>query len=324
MNAAQSHTPAEDDAAALFRAVTEENVESIERFPTGLSGYVYDVTSVNGKKLVVRMTRPEYREILAGAVYWSERLRPRGIPLPRIMHNDIDACITPFPALLLERLPGTDLWHVYSDLSTGQKKALAAEIVRIQHKIGDMPLGNGFGDALSYDGPFPCRSWSEVVHASLERSRFRIDEVGVVDPSYVDRVQDALPPFEGYFSSVKPRAFLDDTTTKNVIVHEGRMSGIVDVDWVCFGDPLFTVALTRMSLLNLHHDLDYIEFWCEHLKLGKAERRVLDFYTCLFCVGFLSELGQAFNKDEADRIDPDAIAHLTDTLDGLLLLLPNF
>lgn len=323
MKASQSPTPMEDDAATLFRAVMEDDVKSVERFSTGLGSYVYDVTSVNGKKFVVRMTRPEHREILVGAVYWSELLRPKGVPLPQILHNDIDACTTPFPALLLERLPGADLWHVYSDLSAEQKKTLAGEIVLIQRKVGALPPGDGFGDVLSCDGPFPCRSWSEVVHALLERSRLRINEVGIVDPRHVDRVRDALPPFEGYFSRVQSRAFLDDTTTKNVIVHEGRLSGIVDVDWVCFGDPLFTVALTRMSLLNLNHDLDYIDFWCEHLKLGKAERAALDFYTCLFCVDFLSELGQSFNRDETEPVDLDAIAHLTDILDGLLSLLPD-
>jgi len=33
--------------------------------------------------------------------------------------------------------------------------------------------------------------------------------------------------------------FLDDLTTKNVIVQDGVLQGVVDFDHVCYGDPLF-------------------------------------------------------------------------------------
>ena len=42
--------------------------------------------------------------------------------------------------------------------------------------------------------------------------------------------------------AVPPLPFLDDLTTKNVLVDGGRLSGVVDVDVVCFGDPLATPA----------------------------------------------------------------------------------
>lgn len=47
--------------------------------------------------------------------------------------------------------------------------------------------------------------------------------------------------FDSYTSEVKPTPFLDDTTTKNVIINDGKLSGIVDVDYVNFGDHLLTL-----------------------------------------------------------------------------------
>ena len=57
------------------------------------------------------------------------------------------------------------------------------------------------------------------------------------DIDSVRKVANCATRFERYFAQIRPTPFLDDTTTKNVIVHEGKLSGIVDVDWICFGYP---------------------------------------------------------------------------------------
>jgi aminoglycoside phosphotransferase (APT) family kinase protein len=49
---------------------------------------------------------------------------------------------------------------------------------------------------------------------------------------------------ETYFSSVQPTYFLDDLTSKNVIVQDGELRGLVDFDVVCYDDPLYWLALT--------------------------------------------------------------------------------
>ena len=123
-------------------------------------------------------------------------------------------------------------------------------MVRAQALVGRLPEGKGYGFVTDPEGQFPHASWEGVVRASLARSRAMIERAGVMDSRAVDRVEARLPRFADYFTRVPSRAFLDDTTTKNVIVHEGRLSGIVDVDCGCYGDGLMTPALTRMSLLN--------------------------------------------------------------------------
>jgi len=103
-----------------------------------------------------------------------------------------------------------------------------------------------------------------------------------------------------------------------VIVHEGRLSGIVDVDVVCFGDPLLTLALTRMALLTRGFDLDYADAWAQELELDAAAHDRLRVYTALCCVDFVGELGQRFNRDAAPPVDPAEVAKLVGILDGLV------
>ncbi len=141
---------------------------------------------------------------------------------------------------------------------------------------------------------------------------------GVFETKTVAKVEERLYKFENYFSQIRPVAFLDDITTKNVIVHKGKLSGIVDVDWVCFGDSLLTVALARMSLLLSNYDLDYIGFWCDEINLKDGQKQILDFYTALFCVDFMSEIGQVFNKEKPLAIDSEKHRKLHSILENLL------
>jgi aminoglycoside phosphotransferase (APT) family kinase protein len=292
-----------------------EPIASAERFPTGLAHYVYDVVLASGRSLVIRLYRTGEDEDCASAIYWSNLLRPMGVPLPALLHAGTRAGM---PYLILERFPGRDLGLVYDTLRLEQKRAIAAEVVRIQRVVATLPEGQGFGFVPRCHGPFRHRSWSEVIQASLARSRARIEKAGVVSADPVSRVERSAERFAPYFSRIRPTAFLDDTTTKNVIVHEGRVSGLVDVDLICFGDPLFPISLTRTALVNAGHDQDYVDSWCELLALGPEQHAALCFYTALFCADFLGELGHSFNREDPIPVDASRLQRLLGLLDEQL------
>jgi Ser/Thr protein kinase RdoA (MazF antagonist) len=309
--------PTQDDASALARRLFGVGVREIARFPTGLCHYVYDVVLDDGRNVVVRLASDETRAILAGGIYWHDRLRRVGVPIPALLYADLDPP-GGFPVMVLERLPGRDLTFEYGNLTSDQKRSLARTIVGIQDRVGTLPQAAGFGFALSYDDAGLRTSWLDVVLADLERSRRRIIAAGIVDVAHVDRVGERVQTCAPYLRAVEPRPFLDDLTTKNVLVLNGALSGIVDTDCACFGDPLFTVALTWMALLGQRLETDYIDYWCQQLRLTREQEQALRLYTAVFCVGFLSELGQRFNKDEPAPVDPAYFHHLERTLDCLL------
>jgi len=313
------YLPNEQHVAQIVQRVRNESVLTVDRFTTGSRHFVYDVVTESRQNFVVRIAKPENKESLLGAMYWYKLLKPRGVQLPNVLYSDLEAVTSPFPYLIIERLAGEDLGIVYPQLSKDEKKSLASEMARIQDIAGTLPLGKGFGFVGSYESSYFQRTWIDVLYNSLERSRKRIQTIGAVDAQQVDRVAGQMRKYESYFSQVTPKCFLDDITTKNVIVHDGKLSGIVDIDCVCFGDHLFTIALTRMSLLNMGFDLDYIDFWCEAASLSEEQREVLQFYTALFCVDFMGELGQRFNKDKPPLVKAEDAQRLNGILDALLL-----
>lgn len=55
-----------------------------------------------------------------------------------------------------------------------------------------------------------------------------------------------------------------------------------------------------MALMSSGAELDYIDYWCDRIQANEEQRSVLRIYTALFCVDFMREVGQAFNKESAE------------------------
>jgi aminoglycoside phosphotransferase (APT) family kinase protein len=303
----------EDQAAALWRAETGRTPRAVSRFSTGNFNTVFLVED-EGQSFVLRFAPPGQREALKGAQFWLPALSQLDLPVPRIVSARPDA---PEPFLVLTYLPGRDLGHVHDELSPEQLRAIARAVVECQRRVAALRRANRYGYLTSFDDARGQPSWAAVVQAHLERSRSRIRANGHFDPGLVDKIESLLPRFRAALA-VEPAAFFDDATTKNVLVHEGRFSGLVDVDWLCFGDRLYTVALTRMSLLSARRPLDYIGFLLEDEAPTAEQLRTLDYYTLVFCADFLSELGMRFNQAVPPPVDPVHAQHLLSLYDHLL------
>jgi Phosphotransferase enzyme family len=311
MTSANSLIPTPADAERIAARACGSLAIRAERFSTGLANHVYDVLLKDGRQVVVRIVSPNSDTNIAAAVYWSKQLRPLGVPLPELIAYDEHGEQDGFPWMILQRFRGVDLSHAYSRMRLWQKQYIAEKVVAAQRIVAKgIACGEGFGFVV-FPTKWPCQSWDEVVRGSLDLARERILKVGVVDVGWVDRVQRLSVQFEAYFRSIEPTPFLDDTTTKNVIIDDhGNLSGIVDVDSICYGDPLYTIGLTRASLLNLGYDTDYTDHWLKLLNASEQQCRAVEFYTGLFLVVFLAEHGQQFNSDSPVAVDPKIIGKL--------------
>ena len=290
-----THLPDEITAIAVFRSHFSDSISSVTRFPTGLCHHVYEIRTETGQAYVVRIASAATRRNLQGGLYWHPRLKAAGVPVPGLYASSLG---DPFSYMLLERLPGADLGQVYFGLSASAKQVLAGRMAAIQRAVGVLPMAHRFGFAYSYEHADAAgkRSWAEVVAGDIARSEERIRRLGRIALSHVERVRAALVDYESYLQHVKPVPFLDDTTTKNVIVDRGTLSGIVDTDVVCFGDPIFTLGLTNTALLSMGADTDYIEFWLDAMGANREQRVMVVVYSLVFCLNFLGELGQIFNQ----------------------------
>lgn len=296
--------PTEARVVEVCRSRFDTAPDTVERLATGLCNRVYRVR-YGAESFVVRVS--PYAETLAGSSYWLKTLEKTGVTIPRVLHADLESGE---PAVIMTCLEGSDLGRVFDTLAPEERRAIAREIARANAKLRRLPEAKGFGFLSSYDDPAAKKDWKSVVVAHMERSRGRIAANGYFDPAYADRVESFLPRFEDYFRRVRPLPFFDDATTKNVMVSGGAFVGIVDLDWICFGDDLYAIALTRMSLLDSGRDDDYVDCWIEERGVTGAERAALEYYTLVFCLDFMSEKGTRFNEAEAAPVSAGEVRAL--------------
>jgi aminoglycoside phosphotransferase (APT) family kinase protein len=261
-----------------------------------LCHYVFDVELVGGTSIVARVAAHENVALLRSAEEWSAMLRPLGVPLPEILGSYLDTRDPQLPALVLERWPGDDLGTVCSMLTTAELRGVARKVIAIQSLVAQLVPGQGFGYVGSPAGPWPHATWRDAIEALVQRSVGWFGDRDHVE--LLDRVRARLARHADYLSRVVPTPYLDDVTTKNVIIGGGVVTGIVDVDWLGYGDPLMTPALAKVSLIGSGQPTEYADIWCDELDLTEEQMDVFDAYTALFCFMLLSESGRRFNQDD--------------------------
>lgn len=312
-----STIPNEEAALSIVQFKLGKKALTATRFLTGLDNYVYKVDLEDGTSVVARLNVSGKEAQYEAAVYWYTRLEPAHVPMPKLYFFNTKPGTVPY--MIMEYVEGKDLGEEYSNLTSEERKHIASHIATIHQSVAEyLPLGPGFGFADNYSSTNLHTSWITFLHTHLDRSAQWINEVGFVNTNQVERVRQKLNEYQNYFSKVSPTPFLHDTTTKNVLVSGGKVVGIVDIDSVCFGDPLFVPALTKMALLSINESTEYINFWCDALQISEQQNKIVDLYTAMFCANFLGEIGKQFNKELTGPVDSSINQERKRKLDQIL------
>jgi aminoglycoside phosphotransferase (APT) family kinase protein len=316
--------PTEADAALIVETHFGAKPRSLQRFTTGNQHFVFDAVTATGLPVVVRMTDPRDAEDFEGGVYWLKLLRSLEIPVPEVLEAEISGALMPFPYMVLSRLPGKDLWHVYQDLSREQKTEIAYAVIRIQDRVKhSLKPGDGFGFAVR-EGATPFLRWLDVVFDDMRKNKDKLAGSDVFDVALADPLVEMVMTYSDYLMNVPATPFLHDTTTKNVIIDRGRLSGIVDVDTICYGDPLWVVALTRSSLLCSGFSTDYADYWFNALQVGQAGKEAMTLYTAVHVFNFIGELAEILAANKISSTDHPYAKRVLSVYKSLLEELADF
>ena len=281
-----SLTPNEQIASSVVQSMMGELVLSSTRMATGDQNFVYAVKT-SAAEYVLRMTDISHINKFIAAISWQKMLIPLGVPLAEFIKSDLDSKYSPYPALLMVRLPGNDLVNVYPSLTNADKENLANEMIDIQALCNKLPPGPGYGILDGYDVMPTEKTWYAFISNRLELYKDHITKAAVFNPDLATQVLSIAKDMEECFRIIRPMPFLWDATERNVLVHNGKITGIVDVDEICFGDPLFVIALTSTCLELEDLDTLYTDYWAEALHLDKPAQARLDFYRLFYAIAFM-------------------------------------
>lgn len=201
-----------------------------------------------------------------------------GVPVPEVVQCDDTR-------LVMTCIPGRDLHYELPSMSRAQLTELAARIMDIQQAVAALPRNTGCGYVGI--GELATRTWSDVVRRP--NGYLYADPLPADTTRLYERLVTALDEAEPYLSGIRPVCFLDDLTTKNVMINEGKLSGVVDLDWVAYGDPLLHLGLTAAAVTveapptGRHYGDELVRF----AGVGSEQRRMIDLYEAVYLVNFL-------------------------------------
>jgi Ser/Thr protein kinase RdoA (MazF antagonist) len=203
-------------------------------------------------------------------------------------------------------------------LSNPQLNQIAAAVARAQAIAAQTESAGRYGYSSTPEQA-PHSTWSRVLEDNLSRAHARIASAGFFDAALVDIVRTKLAAIRPQIDAMAATPFLHDTTSKNVIVApDGRFSGIVDVDDLCYGDARYPAALTLAVMIVYGGPVAYVSAW---MRAARHENdRLFQLYVALFLLDLMGEHGHNFNGNEPAST-PGARATLQRALEGRLALI---
>jgi aminoglycoside phosphotransferase (APT) family kinase protein len=254
---------------------------------------VYRVFIPDDHSVVLRMSaRPK---TFAFSRHNLLALASLGLPVQKVLAAG--ATVDGGAYILLSWIPGRDLAHELPEMTPAHMTLLAEQIVHHQRRVGTLPEANAFGWApIGKSGPL--QRWTDLFGEPATPEA--LDDGTPIGHlrARLSRLRTAVEP---YFATVRPTPFLDDVTTKNVIMHNHTLAGIIDVDFVCYGDPLLTVGST-MALLaadgnpaGAFYGEELARFWTP----TETQQQAIRFYAALWTIGLLHGTDPTTHPDRA-------------------------
>lgn len=203
-------------------------------------GYNNNIYFINadGRQLALKVTKSDRLKI-HNEVFALRKWHDLGVPVPEIVLADRRNryCVE-------TRMPGMPLGRAH--LTGAQTAKVMAELgrhIRKMHSVKMKRFGyldrNGIGTKSSWER-FVSPDFNGCMKAMREKEVVRYDEM-----RRIDRFHERYKPL---INLRQGRLVHSDLTLDNIMVKDGRLSGIIDASDAMSGDPEFDLAYTYAAL----------------------------------------------------------------------------
>lgn len=274
---------------------------SIERLPTGICNEVYAV-ECDGTSYIVRMNKNVAE--MRGSSLFIPKLTALNLRVPKIIADEYNTEEFGFGYQILERLPGTDLSNVIEELSPEQLLDVAKEVANIFKNLRTLPTDGTFGLVMDeHGGKFT--NWKDWIEDDLQTSEQRAKDTGFIEKiiHLVAPTHAIIERYTAYFTQVPSVTYYGDIAGKNVLIDDGKFSGLVDLDALAYGDWLEAVGRIRASWYGSDYGKVYTDAVMNALELNDKQREMVRVYSLHHRFVWMCENGVVFNANTSNQID---------------------
>lgn len=266
----------------------------INHISIGICNEVYCVQLVD-KEIIVRLST--YKKFLMGSHDHIPQFKALGITVPTILAEDYGKTLVPFCYQIQNKIEGQDLGQVIQDLTPDQLRSLSKEVAKIFHLVKAMPTTGQFGVIWGGGENDLSDTWTDRMRIWLDESIARGIRTGVIDDMLLTLAENLFHEYKPYFNSVQPTMYYGDISSKNVMIYNGKFSGLVDLDGLTQGDPLEALGRIKLSWYGTAYGEFYNNELMRELKITPAERKLVTMYALLNQISLTCENGIEFNQN---------------------------
>jgi aminoglycoside phosphotransferase (APT) family kinase protein len=253
-------------------------VTGVTELSGGTYNVVYGVDLAGGRRTVLKVAPPPGQPLLTYEtdLVWAEALYYRrageaGLPVPEVLALGLAGEVLPREYVFVSRLPGRLLHE--ADLPSTVDTEIRRELGRLMAKQHAAP-GEWFG-YVRRDGHTRADRWSgsfATMVADILADGVRWDvAVPAGIPELVDRHRDLL-------DEVKTPALVHfDLWDGNVLIEDGRVTGLLDGERCMYADPL--AELVSLALRSPIEDVPGLLDGYGLPSLDPAQRKRITLYT---------------------------------------------
>lgn len=291
-----------------------EKPKSVVRITTGICNEVYN-TKLSNREIIARLSPVD--RFLKGSHYHIPILKKLGISVPDILAEDYSKKDIPYAYQFLSKLDGVDIGMIIEKLSDEQLKAIAKEISKIIDKVRTIPSNGKFGDI--YGDYFELSdSWVEKIRNTVRVAIQRNEKSKVLDEKLLQFLNELIENNLTYLNQVESVSYLDDICSKNVMIDNGKFSGLVDLDCLAQGDPLEAIGRMKASWAGTHYGEVYTNAVMDNQSLDTQQRKIVLFYALLNRIAWSCENGVNFNQNTSSIVDKEKVLGHSRAIDELL------
>jgi aminoglycoside phosphotransferase (APT) family kinase protein len=219
--------------------------------PTGKFNDTYFVDGAPAP-LVLRVAPPDDRSRMIFYEHGMMRQEPAvhalllahtDVPAPAILTHDFTRTAFDRDYLLMQRLPGSPISHI-AGLTQDRFEDILRQVgmcLRQVHQI----IGDQYGYIGDHRPMEPQADWSSAFHVMWHALLDDIERCQGYTPEETTRMRQLLDRHAKVFDRPVPPSLLHmDVWAENILADEhGRLTGLIDWDRACWGDPEIEFAI---------------------------------------------------------------------------------
>ena len=285
-----------EDIQKVSEKVFGEFPLEIQRKTIGMCNEVYEM-KYSSQSYIIRMNK--VKELIYGTHKHLPLFKKLSIKTPDIIAEDYSKTVFPFCYQVQNKIEGEDLGLVIQQLSSDQLKGIASEISDIFDKFNSLEDFGGLDEYKNRQGESPLKGLESRRTSILERN----EHSKVLDQEILDINDHLLESYKDYFRQLSPRLFYDDISAKNVMIHEGKFNGLVDLDFLSVGDYLDAIGAIIACWYGEEAGDLYVNEIIRLQELDDYHQQLVKVYAIFHLILWTSEEGVRFNSNATGEIN---------------------